>query len=188
MGGAVPKRWRSVWCMLYAMHVSTGYAPGPRISVAFIASSSHGEARNWGAALPRCGCLCGFYSISAELALEPDPHYSSMTKLYSAAPEAVRCGRDLYFSISIIFGGTFSPNTVCGRTRDFRSRDGACRGLARPRQAPPLAPTPEAHRTPGLPALSPPRTSPHATLFRSRAVFPADSGRAIRARGGALGC
>ena len=27
-GGAVPKTWRSVWCMLYAMHVSTGYAPG----------------------------------------------------------------------------------------------------------------------------------------------------------------
>ena len=40
MGGAVPKRWRSVWCMLCAMHVSTGYAPGPRISVAFIARSS----------------------------------------------------------------------------------------------------------------------------------------------------
>ena len=39
MGGAVPKRWRSVWCMLCAMHVSTGYAPGPRISVAFIARS-----------------------------------------------------------------------------------------------------------------------------------------------------
>jgi len=40
MGGAVPKRWRSVWCMLCAMHVSTGYAPGPRISVASIARSS----------------------------------------------------------------------------------------------------------------------------------------------------
>ena len=41
---------------------------------------------------------------------------------------------------------------------------------------------------PGLPALSPSHTSSHATLFRSRAVFPADSGRAIRARGGAMGC
>ena len=38
MGGAVPKR-RSVWCMLCAMHVSTGYATGPRISAVFIASS-----------------------------------------------------------------------------------------------------------------------------------------------------
>ena len=37
--GGVPKR-RSVWCMLCAMHVSTGYATGPRISAAFIASSS----------------------------------------------------------------------------------------------------------------------------------------------------
>jgi hypothetical protein len=39
MGGAVSKR-RSVWCMLCAMHVSSGYATRPRISVAFIASSS----------------------------------------------------------------------------------------------------------------------------------------------------
>ena len=50
MGGAVPKRWRSVWCMLCTLHVSTGYEPGPRmnagyepglrISAAFIARSS----------------------------------------------------------------------------------------------------------------------------------------------------
>ena len=82
----------------------------------------------------------------------------------------------------------WSPRVICGRTRDLRSRDGACRGLARRRQASPLAPTPGAHRTPGLPALPSSRTSSHATLFRSRAVFPADSGRTIRARGGVLGC
>ena len=40
MGGAVPKRWRPVGCMLSALHVSTGYEPGPRIYVAFLASSS----------------------------------------------------------------------------------------------------------------------------------------------------
>ena len=40
MGGAVPKRWRPIWCMLCALHVSTGYAPWPRIYVAFLASSS----------------------------------------------------------------------------------------------------------------------------------------------------
>ena len=69
----------------------------------------------------------------------------------------------------------WNPRVICCRTRDFRSRDGACRGLARPRRMPPLAPTPGAHRSPGLPALSSSRTSSHATLFRSRAVFPADS-------------
>ena len=57
----------------------------------------------------------------------------------------------------------WSPRGICGRTRDFRSRDGACRGLARRRQAPPLAPTPGAHRAPGLPALSSSCTSSHAT-------------------------
>ena len=31
MGGAVPKRWRPIWCL---------YASGPRIYVAFLASSS----------------------------------------------------------------------------------------------------------------------------------------------------
>ena len=40
MGGAVPKRWRPVGCMFCALHVSTGYEPGPRIYVAFLASSS----------------------------------------------------------------------------------------------------------------------------------------------------
>ena len=40
----------------------------------------------------------------------------------------------------------------------------------------------------GIPALSSSRTSSHATLLRSRAIFPADSGRTIRARGGVLGC
>ena len=59
----------------------------------------------------------------------------------------------------------WSPRGVCGRTRDFRSRDGACRGLARRRQAPPLAPTPGAHHAPGLPALSSSRTSSHATFL-----------------------
>ena len=57
----------------------------------------------------------------------------------------------------------WNPRAICCRTRDFRSRDGACRGLARRRQASPLAPTPGAHRTPGLPALSSSRTSSHAT-------------------------
>ena len=85
MGGAVPKRWRSVWCMLCAIHVSA---------------------------------------------------------------------------------------RLCRRHR----------------QALTLAPTPCDHHTPGLPALSPSRTSSHATLFRSSAVFPADSGRTIRARVGVLGC
>ena len=46
----------------------------------------------------------------------------------------------------------------------------ACRGLARRRQAPPLAPTPGAHRAPGLPALSSSRTSSHAR-FSVRAPF-----------------
>ena len=43
----------------------------------------------------------------------------------------------------------WSPRGICGRTRDFRSRDGACRGLARRRQASPLALTPGADRCPG---------------------------------------
>ena len=64
----------------------------------------------------------------------------------------------------------WNPRVICGRTRDFRSRDGACRGLARRRQAPPLAPTPGAHRAPGLPALSSSRTSSH-TRFSVRAPF-----------------
>ena len=67
MGGAVPKRWRSVRCMLYAMHVSNGYATGPCISAAFIASSSTSAwllsrgSQELGRALPRCGCMpvCG---------------------------------------------------------------------------------------------------------------------------------
>ena len=41
------------------------------------------------------------------------------------------------------------------RIRDFRSRDGAWRGLARRRGASPLVPTPGGHLTPGLPAPSP---------------------------------
>jgi hypothetical protein len=32
MGGAVPKRWRSVWCILRAIHVSAAFAGEPRIS------------------------------------------------------------------------------------------------------------------------------------------------------------
>ena len=56
----------------------------------------------------------------------------------------------------------WTPRAICCRTRDFRSRDGACRGLARVRQAPPLAPTPGADRGPGLPALAPSPTSSHA--------------------------
>ena len=71
----------------------------------------------------------------------------------------------------------WNPRVICCRTRDFRPRDGACRGFARPRRMPPLAPTPGAHRTPGLPALSSSRTSSHATLYL-RAIFPADSCRA----------
>ena len=59
---------------------------------------------------------------------------------------------------------------ICCRTRDFRSRYGACRGLPRHWQAPPLAHTPGAHRTPGLPALSPSRTSSHATFSFARRV------------------
>ena len=59
----------------------------------------------------------------------------------------------------------WNPRVICCHTRDLRSRDGAWRGLVRPRRAPPLAPTPGAHRTPGLPALSPSRTSSHATLI-----------------------
>ena len=59
----------------------------------------------------------------------------------------------------------WSPRGICGRTRDFRSRDGACRGLARRRQASPLALTPGAHRAPGLPALASSRTSSHATFL-----------------------
>ena len=72
MGGAVPKRWRSVWCMLCAMHVSTGYAPGPRISVAFIARSSLDATTGYPgigartASLRLHPCVRGFYSISAE--------------------------------------------------------------------------------------------------------------------------
>ena len=70
----------------------------------------------------------------------------------------------------------WSPRGICGRTRDFRSRDGACRGLARRRQAPPLALTPGADHGPGLPALASSRTPSHVTCrIRSRAVFPADS-------------
>ena len=57
----------------------------------------------------------------------------------------------------------WNPRDICCRTRDFRSRDGACRGLARRRQAPPLALTPGADRGPGLPALASSRTSSHAT-------------------------
>ena len=64
----------------------------------------------------------------------------------------------------------WNPRDICCRTRDFRSRDGACRGLARRRQAPPLAPTPGADRGPGLPALASSRTSSHAT-FSVRAPF-----------------
>ena len=101
----------------------------------------------------------------------------------------------------------WSPRVICCRTRDFRSGDGACRGLARRRQASPLAPTPGANNNRCLlvhkscilfcqypravlpyPRAARSRTSSHATLFRSRAVFPADSGRMIRARGGGLGC
>ena len=57
----------------------------------------------------------------------------------------------------------WNPRDICCRTRDFRSRDGVCRGLARRRQAPPLALTPGADRAPGLPALASSRTSSHAT-------------------------
>ena len=57
----------------------------------------------------------------------------------------------------------WNPRVTCCRTGDFRSRDGACRGLARRRQAPPLALTPGADRGPGLPALASSRTSSHAT-------------------------
>ena len=57
----------------------------------------------------------------------------------------------------------WNPRAICCRTRDFRSRDGACRGLARCRQAPPLALTPGPDHGPGLPALAPSRTSSHAT-------------------------
>ena len=53
------------------------------------------------------------------------------------------------------------------------------RGLAWLRRAPPLAPTPGAHRTPGLPALSPSRTSSHATLLFPLVLYPTDSGKAL---------
>jgi len=56
---------------------------------------------------------------------------------------------------------------ICCRTRDLRSRDGAWRGLARPRREPPLAPTPGAPRHPGLPTLSPSLPSWHPTLLDS---------------------
>ena len=57
MGGAVPKRWRSVWCMLCAMHVSTGYAPGAYIRYIHRAQAqpllqgTHCGGRVWGRVL-----------------------------------------------------------------------------------------------------------------------------------------
>jgi hypothetical protein len=86
----------------------------------------------------------------------------------------------------------WNPHVICGRTRDILSRDGAWRGLARPRRAPPLAPTPGAHRTTGLLALSSPRTSGMLRYF-VRALFPrvdrserASGSWAVRARANPL--
>ena len=65
MGGAVPKRWRSVWCMLCAMHVWARLCRRAAYVCCLHRSLQlgcyHGVARNWGAALPRCGCMpvCG---------------------------------------------------------------------------------------------------------------------------------
>ena len=59
--------------MLCAMHVSTGYAPGPRISAAFIASSSctcawllSRGSQELGRSSLRLHACAGFYPISAE--------------------------------------------------------------------------------------------------------------------------
>jgi hypothetical protein len=64
----------------------------------------------------------------------------------------------------------WSPRFICGRTRDFQSRDGACRGLARPRRVPPLALTPGPTVSPGCPH-SLPHAPPRMPRYFVRAPF-----------------
>ena len=81
--------------------------------------------------------------------------------------------------VAVLPHGTQEGNPDCiPRNFDLRYRNGACLGLARTRRASPLAPTPGAHHTPGLPALSPSRTSSHAPLY-SYSRIPTDSCRSL---------
>jgi hypothetical protein len=64
----------------------------------------------------------------------------------------------------------WNPRVLCCRTRDLRSRDCAWRGLAASASAA-VSPHSQAHRTPGLPALSPSRP-PRMPHYLSSRRFP----------------
>ena len=57
------------------------YLQHASLAPAHVLGCYHGVARNWGAALPRCMPVCGFYSISAEFRL----CYSDRLKPYANA-------------------------------------------------------------------------------------------------------
>jgi len=88
--------------------------------------------------------------------MPPEPSYlvGGYGEIENEIDNLDNLGPPLQESLCTLVCMGWNPRDMCSRTRDFRPRDRLCRGLARHRQALPLAPTPGAHRTRAARTLS----------------------------------